>query len=263
LKGLPGCQLSLDPSLGSFERAYIRVFGAPFNGLRIRLRRVLPLTRGSHDAILDAGCGSGVFAMEVAKLHPEAHVTGVDIEQPLIDRANQVARDGRITNCAFEVGDVTDLRYEARFDLALSVDNLEHVTNDVDAMKALRRSLRPGGMLVVHTPAYYRRWFFVRRRENFHVPGHVRPGYTAEQLVSRLTSAGLEVLDQTYTYGVLENFTNNVSYVISGAERKNKLLYSLVFPLLLALSYPGRFFRPKWGAGVLVKARRPLAEDAA
>ena len=44
----------------------------PANGLRIRLRRVLPVTEGSYRTILDAGCGSGVFSYELAKRHPEA-----------------------------------------------------------------------------------------------------------------------------------------------------------------------------------------------
>ena len=36
MRGLPGCQLSLDPDLGPLERTYVRVLGAPVNGLRIR-----------------------------------------------------------------------------------------------------------------------------------------------------------------------------------------------------------------------------------
>jgi len=34
--------------------------------------------------------------------------------------------------------------------------------------------------------------------------------------------------------------------------------YAAVFPVLLAVSWLGKFSRPKWGAGVLAVARRPL-----
>ena len=60
MKGFAGCELSLDSDRSRFERMYARVLGAPANGLRIRLRRVLPATGGSFCDILDAGCGQGI-----------------------------------------------------------------------------------------------------------------------------------------------------------------------------------------------------------
>lgn len=260
MRGFPGCELSLDPSRSRFERLYTRVMGAPANGLRIRLRRVLPVTRGHFDTILDAGCGSGVFSLELAKQHPEAKVLGVELEPELVERANEVARRAGLANCRFEQGDVTKLDYDSAFDLVVSVDNFEHVEDDISAMRALREALRPGGRLVAHVPGYERRWLLFGRRVNFDVPGHVRPGYRAEELVEKLGSAGFEVTSHQYTYGALETFTNNISYLVSGADQRNKALYALVFPVLLGLSYFGQFSRPRWGAGVLVVARRPADE---
>lgn len=257
--GLPGAELALDPDLAWFERLYVRCFGAPVNGLRIRLRRVLPATRGRYTRILDAGCGPGVFTMELAKRHPEAEVVGVDVDEEAIGRASTIARRAGLTNCRFELGDVRDLRYREAFDLVVSVDNLEHVREDDEAIVSLRDALKPSGTLVVHVPGYYRRWLLFGRRVNFDVPGHVRPGYTAEVLQAKLTAAGLRVLDCHYTYGILETFTNNISYLITGARRRNRHVYALVFPFLLALSYPGRFSRPRWGAGVLARCRRPAS----
>jgi SAM-dependent methyltransferase len=257
MKGFPGCELSLDPGRSRFERLYARVMGAPANGLRIRLRRVLPVTDGDHRTILDAGCGAGVFTFELAKRHPQADVLGVELEPDLVERANEIARRAGLTNCRFEKGDVTHLDFEAMFDLVVSVDNLEHVEDDVTAMEILLRALRPGGTLVVHVPGYERRWLLFGRRVNFDVPGHVRPGYRAPELAEKLRRAGFDVVDQRYTYGPLETFTNNLSYLISGADQRNKPLYAIAFPALLGLSYLGKFSRPSWGAGVLVEARRP------
>lgn len=263
MKGFPGRELSLDPSRSTFERMYANLLGAPANGLRIRLRRVLPATRGSFDTILDAGCGAGVFSFELAKQHPEAKVTGVELEPDLVDRANEIARRANLDNCHFEQGDVTKLDFENAFDLVLSVDNFEHVEDDIAAMRTLLRALRPGGRLVAHVPGYERRWILLRRRVNFDVPGHVRPGYHADQLVARLREAGFEVSGYQYTYGPLETFTNNISYLITGADQRRKMAYAAVFPLLLALSWFGQFSRPRWGAGVLAVARRPADSSAA
>jgi 2-polyprenyl-3-methyl-5-hydroxy-6-metoxy-1,4-benzoquinol methylase len=257
MRGFPGRELSLDPGRGRFERLYASLFGAPANGLRIRLRRVLPLTRGRYTRILDAGCGSGIFSFELAKRHPEAQVLGIELETSLVDRANEMARRAGLTNCRFEQGDVTKLEFEGLFDLVVSVDNFEHVEDDVGAMRALLSALHPGGRLVAHVPGYERRWLLFGRRVNFDVPGHVRPGYRAEELVDKLRDAGFEVTRHQYTYGPLETLTNNISYLISGADQRNKVLYAAAFPVLLGLSYFGQFSRPRWGAGVLAEARRP------
>jgi SAM-dependent methyltransferase len=171
-----------------------------------------------------------------------------------------VAAAAGLSNCRFQVADVTRLPYSRQFDLAISVDNLEHVEEDVAVLGCLREALVPGGRLVVHVPGYYRRWLLTGRRVNFDVPGHVRPGYTAEELVDKLGRAGFDLLWYRYTYGMIETFTNNISYLITGAERRNRGLYAVVFPFLLGLSYLGKFSRPRWGAGVLAVARRPEAE---
>ena len=258
MKGFPGRELSLDPGRSKFERMYANLLGAPANGLRIRLRRVLPATDGSYRKILDAGCGSGVFSYELAKRHPQAQVTGVELEPDLVARANEIARRAHLANLHFEQGDVTKLDFEDEFDLVLSVDNFEHVEDDITAMRTLLQALRPGGRLVAHVPGYERRWLLFGRRVNFDVPGHVRPGYRADQLVAKLQEAGFQVTGHRYTYGAIETFTNNISYLITGADQRRKVEYAAVFPVLLAVSWLGKFSQPKWGAGVLAVARRPL-----
>lgn len=260
MRGFVGCEQSLDPNLSALQRLYVRCLGVPVNGLRIRLRRVLPITRGSYAKILDAGCGPGVFTMELAKQHPTAEVVGIDIDEEAVRRAAVIAQRAGLTNCRFEVGDVTSLAFRDEFDLVLSVDNLEHIEDDVLAMQNLGSALRPGGALVVHTPGYHRRWLMFGRRVNFDVPGHVRRGYHIDEFTAKLRRAGLELLDIRATYGMLETFTNNISYLITGADRRNKHLYALVFPALLVISYFGKFAQPVWGAGVLATARRPNAE---
>ena len=61
---------------------------------------------------------------------------------------------------------------------------------------------------------------------------------------------------------MLETFTNNISYLITGADQRRKLSYAVVFPLLLAVSYLGKSSRPSWGAGVLAVARRPQQTES-
>lgn len=260
MAGFRGWEMCYDPDLTAIERIYTRIFGVPINGLRIRMRRVLSKVGGNYGAILDAGCGIGVFSMQLAKLHPEAQVMGVDLEESLVKKATEITRHAKISNCEFQLGDVTNLHLDRKFDLIVSVDNLEHVENDVRALESFRRLLNPGGRLVVHVPGYYRRWPVFERKVNFDVPGHVRPGYLKEQLAERLNNAGFALIEQCYTFGLLENLSNNISYAITGADKRNRYLYAMVFPFLAILAYFGGFQRPSWGAGVLAVCR-PADDD--
>ncbi len=200
--------------------------------------------------------------MELAKLHPDAEVIGIDLEQELVDRANSIVSAAQLKNCRFQQSDVVKLPFQNEFDMILSVDNMEHVEDDIGAMKSIFNALKPGGTLVMHVPGYHRRYPVFKKSVNFDVPGHVRPGYTLEQVTEKLQSVGFKVHMNHYTYGFLETFTNNISYMITGAAMKRKQLYALVFPMLNMLSYFGQFSNPSWGAGVLVKATKPDHKEA-
>jgi hypothetical protein len=52
------------------------------------------------------------------------------------------------------------------------------------------------------------------------------------------------VTSHQYTYGGIETLTNNISYLITGADQRRKVQYAAVFLLLLAVSYLGKFSRP-------------------
>ena len=251
-----GRELCADPDIPLLSKIYIFILGAPANGLRIRARRVLPLLRGEFKKILDSGCGKGVFTYWLAKNFPGAKVLGIDIEDDRVTKGNLIAKKIKLQNCTFEQTDLLELPYKNEFDLILSVDNLEHIEDDKKACQVLHAALQKGGTLILHVPGKYRRWFFWSWRENFYVPGHFRPGYTTEEITRKLKDAGFDVVMCRYTFGLLETWTNNISYFISRAEEKNKIIYAVVFPFLLLISWFGQFSYPEKGAGVLAVAKK-------
>ncbi len=252
-----GTELRHDPSLSMPERAYVSVLGAPINGLRIRARRVLPCLEslsGSVRSILDAGCGQGVFAFEIARKLPECSVVGIDLDERLISRNCRIAAAAGLDNCRFERHDITMPWSGEPFDAVVSVDVLEHIEDDAAALAMCRSALRTGGELLLHVPGATRRWLFFGWKENFDVDGHVRRGYTLDEITALVKRAGFGIAESYYTYGWIETVTNNLSYLITGARMRNRHLYALVFPLLLLLSWFGRNSRPERGAGVFVRA---------
>lgn len=251
-----GKALIYNSSLSPFEKIYIRIFGAPINGLRIRARRILPLVTSNYKNIMDVGCGSGVFTFELAKRLPESTITGIDINHEIIDTNKKITEKLDLNNCSFEYADITEMNIKERFDLILTVDNLEHIEDDEDALKRFFNALTKKGEIIIHVPGYYRRWLFFGWSVNFDVEGHFRPGYTKEQITEKVEKAGFKIIDSYYTYGWIETITNNISYLITKARMRNKILYSIIFPFLLFLSYFGKKSRPIKGAGVLIKAKK-------
>lgn len=253
---LIGSELAFDPNAGIFERIYVRLAGVPINGLRIRLRRILPKVTRRPVSVLDAGCGRGVFVYRIARRFPDASVMGVDVDDEQLEVDRLIAEKANLRNVTFERADVSQLQFKESFDLVLSVDNLEHIQDDMRALKGLAESLKVGGRLVLHVPAYERRWFFFRFRDNFDVPGHFRPGYRLDEITGKVKEVGLHIEEAFHTYGWLETISNNISYLITGAEGKNRILYAVIFPFLNVIAWFGRNSRPKKGAGILVIAEK-------
>ncbi|MFC1524204.1 class I SAM-dependent methyltransferase [Thermodesulfobacteriota bacterium] len=251
-----GEEIAFDPNLGAFEKFYIRLFGVPICGLRIRLRRLLPKFTGTPEKILDAGCGRGIFTYQMAKRYPAAQVLGVDIDADQLAVNRTIAHAAQLDNITFEKVDVARLPFREGFDLVLSVDNLEHIENDNQALAGIAKALKPGGCLILHVPGAERRWFLFSFHTNFDVPGHFRPGYTLDEIRNKVQKTGLTINESHYTYGWIETVANNISYAITRAEAKNRILYALLFPLLNSLAWLGRNSRPKKGAGILIIATK-------
>lgn len=255
---MPGSELYFDSRLDFLGRLYCRLLGVPIVGLRIRIRRLQQILPDRASRILDAGCGRGVITRFLSGRYPNASIDAVDAD-PVAQTANrEISEKAGFGNCNFVDGDLTEYSKPDGYDLIVSVDNLEHVLDDRKVLQNFYESLETSGVLVVHVPHFYRRWPVLAWEQNFDVPGHVRPGYHIAQLVERVKQAGFEVNERGFSYGFLENLTNNISYWISGAEEKNRIIYALSFPLLNFFSWIGSYSKPKFGAGVwLVATKMP------
>ena len=153
---------------------------------------------------------------------------------------------------------MTTLDRDNEYNLIVSVDNLEHIANDLDVLRRFYQAMQSGGTLVVHVPHYYRRWPVFKWSRNFDVPGHVRPGYHLPELIERVRKAGFVVQQSGFSYGFLENLANNIGYFISAAEQNNQILYALLFPVLNLVAWLGQWGNPSMGAGVWCVAQKSL-----
>lgn len=253
---IPGSELYFDSRIDSLGRLYCRLLGVPIVGLRIRARRLLQILPANASSVLDAGCGRGVITRILSRRFPNAAINAIDADENAQNANREISEKAGFSNCVFIDGDLTNYSSPEQYDLIVSVDNLEHIQDDEKVLRNFFQSMQAAGTLVIHVPHYYRRWPVLAWKQNFDVPGHVQPGYHLPELVEKVERAGFVIQKKGFSFGFLENLANNISYLISGAEEKNRILYAAAFPLLNFLSWIGSFTKPGYGAGVWVVARK-------
>lgn len=114
--------------------------------LEMILRWGQPGLDGKFARVLVDGCGVGMY---VRALLPHSHAThGIDIEAEHLTLAAT-----NVKEADFTLGAAEELPYpDAAFDLVLSHEVLEHVTDDRLAAREIARVLRPGGRAIIFAP---------------------------------------------------------------------------------------------------------------
>ncbi|MHB9857968.1 class I SAM-dependent methyltransferase [Streptomyces sp. YIM S03343] len=108
-----------------------------------------------HMKILDIGCGPGTITADLAALVPDGHVTGVDREPGVLDRARTVAAERGLVNVDFAVADVHALDFpDATFCVVHAHQVLQHVGDPVRALREMLRVTKPGGLVAVRDADY-------------------------------------------------------------------------------------------------------------
>jgi 2-polyprenyl-6-hydroxyphenyl methylase/3-demethylubiquinone-9 3-methyltransferase len=100
-------------------------------------------------SVLDVGCGGGILSESIAGLGAQVH--GIDVVDKNIAVAQQHARDGAL-DVRYEVADTASLcRREARYDVVLNMEVVEHVPHVPSLVHECANLLHPSGVLVVAT----------------------------------------------------------------------------------------------------------------
>lgn len=95
--------------------------------------------------VLDVGCGTGLFAYNVAK--KGADVLGIDFSRNAIEQAQ---KKYKIANLRFEQLDVTKVTGE--YDIIVSIGTLEHMDSPLNTLKLLKKHLKSNGRIIITSP---------------------------------------------------------------------------------------------------------------
>jgi SAM-dependent methyltransferase len=161
-----------------------------YRGRRTVLEGVLGgLDLPAGTRILDAGCGSGRNMIELARY---GTVTGVELSETSVALARE-RQCGEVV-----AGSVLEMPFpDHSFELAVSLDVIEHLEDDLTALREMRRTVAPGGALLVTVPAY--QWLWSGHDEINH---HHRR-YTRRSLQRVAEQAGWRQVRTTYFNSLL------------------------------------------------------------
>jgi ubiquinone/menaquinone biosynthesis C-methylase UbiE len=105
--------------------------------------------------LLDFGCGPGTITTGLARAVAPGEVVGLDLSEDVLEQARAHATLEGVANVRFEVESVYALSYaDASFDVAHANQVLQHLARPVDALREVRRVVRPGGLVSVRDADY-------------------------------------------------------------------------------------------------------------
>jgi ubiquinone/menaquinone biosynthesis C-methylase UbiE len=153
-----------------------------------QLRRWLPAAGKAGTTIMDIGCSSGFFLKLLLQCFPDSVIVGADCVRDPLERLSRSLPDipllqFDLTKCPLP---------DQSFDGLVLLNVLEHIEDDLAAVRQVLRILKPGGIAVIEVPAgpdlydvYDRELMHFRR-------------YRMQGLLELLRGAGLEILERSH-----------------------------------------------------------------
>ena len=224
-----------------------------------KLRNSLP----EAPVILDAGSGFGQYDYTMSIQFSKAQITAVDVKQEQIDDCNAFfERIGKSDRVKFEYADLTTYKQPDTFDLALSVDVMEHIEEDVAVFRNLAASLKKGGVLLISTPSDKGGSDVHDDHDDSFIEEHVRDGYAIEDIEAKLKTAGFSSVRSRYVYGTPGKISWRISmkWPIKIANTGKVLMlllpfyYLVIYPFAFVLNMIDLHTTHKSGTGLIVTA---------
>src|SRR5581483_2831229 len=120
-------------------------------GLTLHSAKVFPSLRvRKGDRVLDAGCGFGDTAIELARLvGPGGSVLAIDCCEGFLQYGRADAKAAGLANVSFLEADVQTYPFKGDFDFCFSRFGTQFFENPVAGLRNMRRSLKPGGVMTM------------------------------------------------------------------------------------------------------------------
>ncbi len=180
-------------------------------------------------ALYDAGAGFCQYTDFILKNWPHSVAFATDLyPDSLLSYAcyTDTYYQGRFS---YRKADLAKYHPLKQYDLALAIDILEHIEDDLAALRNFYHALKVNGYLIISTPSD------TDEAAKF-TAEHVRPGYARKDIEAKLKQSGFTLVKSIYTYGFFGKLSWKLMMMIPIKIVSKKL--TLVLPLYYLIIYP-------------------------
>ncbi len=249
----------LQKNLTFLGKVGLLIHGSPFVGGFIRGLYLKRFIKGiDFKYVLDAGCGGGNYAFYIARKYRGVEIDACDIDG--IDGCKELQDKLGIEDINFFQQDLLELDRKEKYDLIYSIDALEHIRNNREALVRFYNSLRPRGYLLVHMPQ--RNWHEINifnptifKKHNKTIKEkHVGEHYTMDQLVQLIERIGFKIARTRKTFGFWGKLAWELDQILQ--EKGWGRLKAITLPLIKCVGRMDLINKNKKGGGILILAQK-------
>lgn len=186
--------------------------------------------------VLDAGCGSGSYTFYAAGLSKEAF--GISFDENNTKKAVRRVKVLNIKNIKFIQSDLREISKISSelglFDQIICFETIEHIKDDKKLISEFSSLLIKGGMLYLTTPYKYYKHLIGDKLSKVEDGGHVRWGYTHEEIRKIFSGCEIAVIEEEFVSGFISQQICNLQRILSK-------VFGSFFGWLL--SFPFRIFQ--------------------
>jgi Methyltransferase domain len=201
------------------------------------------------DNPIEVSAGLGDYAAEWLVHAPRMTLTEADPSR-LVALKERFAADSGVTVRELVMPSADTGQHTA----AVSYNVLEHIEDDIGALRTMRSLVRPGGYVIIVVPAFP----FAMSSVDV-ITGHVRR-YTRKSMREAMTKAGLEIekLHYANSLGLIGYYVStSLLRQVPGPGPMVRFYDTFVAPVTRLAE---RVVRPPFGQSVVAVARRPERE---
>ena len=182
-------------------------------------------------SILDIGCGVSLIARIAEKIGKDVQITGLDISTSVLEENKK-----RWPHHVWIEGNAADPPINKKYDLVLSMEILEHLTDRVEAMHNWFNLVKSGGYFILTTPT-----------PTMKIPNGPHLGFESLGTVKRVMKEHDIRLVESYGIGLFLPLQAKLILSMSDPAMRNRIFY-----WMLKSTY--RF--PTWSDGVVYVGKR-------
>ncbi len=245
------------------KRWVYRLWGQPDVHARQKWRLLWPALRSVSPErlyVVDAGCGAGLWTLELAARCPAWRIVGLDRDPKAIALAERSRSQLALANATFVEADFLEYTPSTPADIVLSVAAAHYLADagrGPELFATFSRWLRGGGRLVLLAP---RATAEIPRWRSLPPPFHSRAVFTAKQLRTLCDDAELRILSLAPGVGRWGVLAKQINCAVADLRP----LVAMTYPLQIALDAIDAEWQPAGDAAsaawVLI-AERSLKEE--